>query len=165
MDVTEYSDGRPGTGQDDDLRQRMLTLVNSRTKEEFEWALANKFLVATSPRQRAEWGLDQYEDLPVMSPTEVLQVAFGDGNDPVHERLDPSMEPDDTWDPSDPSVPSPERLAEYAEEERRLDALITIRARTVELQPSEGDDEPAGRDPAAAGADAGAAAAGVSAAQ
>ena len=162
MDVTEYTDGRPGTGQDDDLRQRMLTLVNPQTKEEFEWALANKFLVATSPCQRAEWGLDQYEDLPVMSPTEVLQVAFGDGNDPVHERLDPSMEPDDTWDPSDPSVPSPERLAEYAEEERRLDALITVRARSVDLPPREGDEEPAG---APAGPGAGAEAAGVSAAQ
>ncbi len=108
---------------------RMLTIVYPLSLEEHRWALDQGYLVGTTAEQRDAWGLPQFDGLPVLTPAEVLSVAFADPDDPVHEKFDPEMSPDEGWSSDDPSLPSAGRLAEYAEEERRVEALITIRHR------------------------------------
>ncbi len=139
MDVSQIEEGKAAGAPVD--QRRMLTIVYPVSREEFDWALAHRYLVSTTAEQRAEWGLPQYGDLPVLTPGEVLRVAFADPNDPVHEKFDPSMAPDEGWDPNDPSMPTDERLAQYADEERRVEALITVRTRSAvkaeDLSPEE----------------------------
>ncbi len=152
MEVERIEDGQPEEA-------RMLTIVYPDSREQFDWALAQGYLVGTTPEQREAWALPQHDGLPVLTPDEVLRVAFADPDDPVHEKFDPEMSPDEGWSPDDPSLPSAARLAEYAEEEQRVEALITIRHRGP-VDPA--DLGPADRAPGAeAGAQAGAEASGA----
>ena len=126
MKIEEQRDNRPGTPAD----RQLLTIMYPSTREEFFWGLKHGYLVAVSPEQRADWKLTQYGELPVLTPQEVLEVAFADPGAAVHEKFDANMEADDTWDPSDPSLPSEDQLQQYLEEEQRVDALISVRVRT-----------------------------------
>ena len=126
MKFEEHRDARPDTPAD----RQMLTLMYPSSREEFMWGLRHGYLVAVTPEQRVEWDLRQYGDLPVLTPQEVLEVAFAEPGDAIHERFDVNMEPDDSWDPHDPSLPNAERMQEYLEEEQRVDALISVRVRT-----------------------------------
>ena len=123
MRTDQYRDQRPDTPPD----RQLLTVMCPTTREEFLWALRQGYVVAMSTAQRAEWDLSEHDDLPVLTPQEFLDVAFADPGSPVQERLDPSMEPDETWDPNDPSLPSEERMQAYLDEERRLDAVVSVR--------------------------------------
>ena len=129
MQVAQFQDQRPLDERNEGPDRHMVTVLYPTTREEFLWGLQQGYLVALTPAQRDAWELAQYEDLPVLSPGEVLAVAFADPNHPVQEKLDPSMELDDTWDPIDPSAPSPQRAQQYLEEEQRVDALISVRVR------------------------------------
>ena len=167
MDISRITED--GTGAPVDQR-RMLTIVYPVSRAEFDWALENRFLVATTPEQREAWDLPKRDNIPVLTPSEVLRVAFADPEDPVHEKLDPSMSPDESWDPNDPSMPDDDRLAEYAQEERRVESIVTVRTRSgagpadlsTEDRAPGADDEVAQPDAAAAAAAAAAPAPAVS---
>ena len=52
-----------------------------------------RYQVATTDKQRRDWGLEEISNLPVLSADEAISLLFADPGDPVFDDLDPDMTP------------------------------------------------------------------------
>ena len=82
---------------EEELYKRGVTLVSICFPESFEeWreAVAAGYHVATTPEQRAEWGLPEVGELPVLSREDLLEMMFLTPGTPEAEFFDPTSQPE-----------------------------------------------------------------------
>ena len=136
-----------------DVENRVVSVAYPLTLEEFWMYYEQGYQVAATPEQRAEWGLDPVETLPVLSHEQALRVLFAEPGDPILDELDDECHVDEHWALGEGNAPDADGIGSLvAARERRLGVSLTVRdpLRSPAAGPA-GSDDPS-REVAAASA-------------
>lgn len=111
-----------GTGPE----SRMVTVLFPATREEYDQGMASGYQVATTDRQRREWGLEPTEDLPLLTPERFMSLLFAEPGDPALDEFDKDIDSESDEEREAREAQEHQEYLERHQGEAKLDATVTV---------------------------------------